>query len=187
MTLKKWKVLDKENVSPSKWFPIEKHKVRLPDGSVVDDYFVSPLGNVSMVLPITKNKEIYLVKQYKHGLGEIVIELPAGFQQKGKTLQQSAIAELEEEIGAVVLEENLYSLGKIANVPTKIMNITYGFLAQEVELTSDQKLEVTENIEILKIKANKVLEMVKNEEIWVTDSVVFITRAYFQFPKLFKE
>ncbi|MFH1509498.1 MAG: hypothetical protein ABIE68_05005 [bacterium] len=60
--MKKWKVIKEEDVSPSKWFPVIRHEVELLEGTIIDDYFFSPLGNVVMVLPITTNNEIVLVK-----------------------------------------------------------------------------------------------------------------------------
>jgi ADP-ribose pyrophosphatase YjhB (NUDIX family) len=184
--MKKWKILKKEDVSPSKWFPVIRHKVELSDGTIIDDYFVSPLGNVAMVLPITTKNEIVLVKQYKHAIGEILIELPAGFQQKGKSLEESALAELEEEVGIKTTSDNLIFLGKTANNPTKTTHVTHCYIAMNLDFNSQQNLEITENIEILKIAPRKVLEMVKNEDIWVADSVVNIVKAFFKYPDIFK-
>lgn len=47
---KKWKVLSEKDVLPSKWFPMKHHTVELASGVVVDDYFISPLGDVAMVI-----------------------------------------------------------------------------------------------------------------------------------------
>jgi ADP-ribose pyrophosphatase len=84
--IKKWLLLDEEDVSPSPWFPVKKHTVQLANGNIVDDYYFSPLGDVVMVLAITTQNEVVLVKQYKHALGEITLELPGGMQQKNKVL-----------------------------------------------------------------------------------------------------
>ena len=184
--MEKWKIIKEIDVSPSKWFPVLQHTVELPNGTIIDDYFISPMGNVVMVLPITSKNEIVLVKQYKHALGEIVIELPAGFQQKGKTLKESALAELEEEIGVKTTADNLLFLGKTANNPTKTTHVTYCYLAKNLEFNFQQNFEVTEDIEIIKVSPLQALEMVKKGEIWVADSVVNITRAFFQFPDIFK-
>lgn len=184
--MKKWRLIKEVDVSPSKWFPVLQHTVELPDGTIIDDYFVSPMGNVVMVLPITSKNEIILVKQYKHALDEILIELPAGFQQKGKTLEESAVAELEEEVGIKTIADNLIFLGKTANNPTKTTHVTYCYLAKNLELNSKQNPETTENIEIIKVSPRQALEMVKNGEIWVADSVVNITKAFFRFPEIFQ-
>ena len=184
-TIKKWELLSTEDVSPSKWFPVEKHIVKLPSGEVVDDYYIGILGNVVMILPITKNGNFIFVRQYKHAYDDILIELPAGFQQKGTTLFQSAVNELEEEIGVKTTEHNLEPIGKVTNNPTKTTHVTYGFMARNLEYNSKQNLENTEDIEILEISPAKVLEMVKNEELIVADTISFIMKAYLLYPELF--
>lgn len=183
--MKKWKILKETDVSPNKWFPVTQHSVELSSGLILDDYFFSPLGNVVLVLPITKDNKIVLVKQYKHAIQEILIELPGGSQQTGKTLEESALAELEEETGSKTTEDNLILLGKTSLNPTKTTHITYCYLAKNLEFNSKQNLETTEDIEIITATPKKVLEMVKNEEIWVADSVVNILRANLKYPELF--
>ena len=128
----------------------------------------------------------YAVKQYKHGIKDIVIELPAGFQQKNKSIEESALAELEEETGIRTNLENLIPIGKIANVPTKSTLVTYGFLATQLEFNSRQNLEVTEDIEIIKRTPFETVEMIKNGEIIVGDTVALIMKTYLMFPDIFK-
>jgi len=184
--MKKWKLIKETDVSPSKWFPIKKHKVELPNGTIIDDYFITTLGNVGMILPITKDNKIVLVKQYKHGVKDILIELPAGFQQKDKTIEQSAIAELEEETGIKTSLENLIPIGKISNTPTKSTHITFGYLAIGLTFNSLQNLEITEDIEIILKSPKETIKMIKNGEIWVGDSVGLIMKAYLLYPDIFK-
>jgi ADP-ribose pyrophosphatase len=184
--MKKWKTIKTEDVSPSKWFPIERHTVELPNGKIVDDYFMSSLGNVVMIVPVTVNNEIILVKQYKHAADEILIELPAGYQQKNKTLEESALAELEEETGIRTTPGNLILLSKTVTNPTKIASTTYCYLARNLEFNSKQKFDETEDIEIVKVSAKKALDMVLSGEIWVADSVVNILKASITYPELFK-
>jgi len=184
--MKKWKIIKETDVSPSKWFPVLQHTVELPNGTIIDDYFISPLGNVAMILPITSKNEIVLVKQYKHALGEIVIELPAGLQQKGMSLEETAVAELEEEVGIKTTMDNMMFLGKTANNPTKTDHVTYCYLAKDLEFNSKQNTDITEEIEIIKVSPKEALDMVKKGKIWVADSVVNIVRLFFQFPEIFK-
>ncbi len=184
--MEKWKILKELDVSPSKWFPVLQQTVELPNGKIIDDYFLSPMGDAVMVFPLTSKNELVLVKQYRHAIGEIAIELPAGFQQKGKTLEESALAELEEEVGIKTTAENLIFLGKTANNPTKINTCIYCYLAKNLEFNSNQNFDETEDIEILKVSPQKALDMVKSGEIWVSDSVVNITMAFLKYPEIFK-
>ncbi|MEI6887219.1 MAG: NUDIX hydrolase [bacterium] len=184
--MKKWKLLKSEDVSPSKWFPVLKQKLELPDGKIVDDFYISPLGNVVIILPVTKEKEFVFVKQFKNGVNEIMIECPGGNVQKGKTLVESALAELEEEVGIKTSSENLKLITKIASNPTKTNHISYCYIAFDLEINSVQKFDSTENIEIVKVTPKKALEMVNSGEIIVGDSVALINKAYFLYPELFK-
>jgi ADP-ribose pyrophosphatase len=184
--IQKWTLINEEDVSPSPWFPVLKHTVKLANGNVVDDYYFSPLGDVVQVLALTKNNEVVLVKQYKHALGEILIELPGGMQQKNKSVIQSALNELEEETGIKAKANNLISLGKIANNPTKLNQVTYGFILFDAEFNAVQKLDSTEDIQVLTIPAPEVLQMALNNDIWVTDSLNFILKAAMKYPEIFE-
>lgn len=183
--IQKWTVLSEHDVSPSPWFPVLKHKVKLANGNIVDDYYFSPLGDVVQVLPVTKNNEVVLVKQYKHGMGEILLELPGGMQQKNTSVIQSALNELEEETGIKTTADKLISLGKIANNPTKLKQVTYGFILFDAEFNAVQKLDATEDIQVITLPAAQVLQMAINNEIWVTDSLNFILKAALAYPGVF--
>jgi ADP-ribose pyrophosphatase len=183
--IQKWTVLNEQDVSPSPWFPVLKHKVKLANGNIIDDYYFSPLGDVVQVLPVTKNNEVVLVKQYKHGMGDILLELPGGMQQKNTSVIQSALNELEEETGIKTTADRLISLGKVANNPTKLKQVTYGFILFDAEFNAVQKLDATEDIQIITLPAPQVLQMAIDNEIWVTDSLNFILKAALAYPDIF--
>lgn len=184
--IQKWTVINEEDVSPSPWFPVLKHIVKLANGNIIDDYYFSPLGDVVQVLPITKNNEVVLVKQYKHGMGEVLLELPGGMQQKNRSVIQSALNELEEETGIKTTADRLISLGKIANNPTKLKQVTYGFILFDAEFNAVQKLDATEDIQVITLPAPQVLQMAITNEIWVTDSLNFILKAALAYPDIFE-
>ncbi|MEO6521668.1 MAG: NUDIX hydrolase [Mucilaginibacter sp.] len=184
--IQKWKVLKEEDVSPSHWFPLLRHTVQLQNGNIIDDYYFAPLGDVVIILALTKNHEVVLVKQYKHGLSDILLELPGGMQQTNKSVTESALNELEEETGIRTSADQLISLGKLANNPTKTRQITYGFLVFDTEFNAIQKLDSTEHIEVITIPAPQVFQMVKDGDIWTIDSAAFILKAALIYPEIFK-
>ncbi|MGK9124233.1 NUDIX hydrolase [Olivibacter sp. SA151] len=183
--IKPWTLLEDEDISPSVWYPLHKQKVELPNGLIVDDYFLSPLGDVVQVLAFTSDNQVVLTRQYKHGLGEILIEVPGGMQQKDKTLKQSAVAELEEECGIKAAEEDLKFICRFAINPTKLKQITYGYILFNAEFNAVQRLDITENIEVITLPASEALRMVENGEIWVTDSMNLILMAARKYPAIF--
>lgn len=184
--IQKWTIIKEEDVSPSPWFPLVKHTVKLANGKIIDDYYYSPMGDVVQVLAITKNNEAVLVKQYKHGIRQVLIEVPGGMQQKNRTIIESALNELEEETGIKATADQLIPLGKIANNPTKLNQITYGFIMFNAEFNSVQKLDSTEDIVIVTKPAPEVLKMAINGEIWATDSLNFVLKAALAYPDIFE-
>jgi ADP-ribose pyrophosphatase len=184
--IKKWTLINEEDVSPSPWFPVVKHTVKLANGNIIDDYYYSPLGDVAQVLAVTKNNEVVLVKQYKHALGQVLMELPGGMQQKNRSIIESALNELEEETGIRATADQLVSLGKIANNPTKLNQVTYGFILFDADFNSTQKLDSTEDILVITKPAPEVLKMAINGDIWVTDSLNFILKAALAYPDIFE-
>src|SRR5690242_19769211 len=110
----KWKLLKTEDVSPSKWFPIENRTYELPNGKIVDDFTVTTLGDVAMIVPITKDGKVVLARQYKPGVDTLTLEFPAGRIEKHHTnILETAQHELEEEVGIHVEQNQLLFLGEI--------------------------------------------------------------------------
>jgi len=144
-------------------------------------------GDVAMGLPITTDGQLVLVQQYKHGQRENLLELPAGFVQEGKSVIESAIAELEEETGIKTTEDQLVSLGKVAHSPTKSTQVAYGFLATGLTFNSTQNFDELEDITVITVAPHKAIEMILAGQIWVSDTVCFIMKAYHLYPDLFKE
>jgi 8-oxo-dGTP pyrophosphatase MutT (NUDIX family) len=175
--IKPWKVISKKDVSPSKWFPVEQHTVELADGNIIDDFYVSVLNPVAMVIAVTRQNKIVFVQQYKHGIGEVMIELPSGFARNEQSPEQAAVAELEEETGIKVELQDLIPLGKIAVHPSKSKCVVHGFLIKDVEFNSQQNLDVTEQINVLQLSVEEAFAAIKSGEIWAVDTVAFLFKA----------
>ena len=53
--------------SDHRWYRLRQDKVALPNGEIVDDYFVSLRPDIATVLPMTAAGEVVFVRQYRHG------------------------------------------------------------------------------------------------------------------------
>ena len=82
--LKQWDLLSSEIIAANPWNGLRRDRVRLPDGSIVEDYFVSLRPHLAVVFALTADGQVLLVRQYKHGAGEITLELPAGTFRTGE-------------------------------------------------------------------------------------------------------
>jgi 8-oxo-dGTP pyrophosphatase MutT (NUDIX family) len=180
----RWKILNQKDVSPSQWFPVLREEIELPNGKVID-YYKSKLPNVSMIIPITKQKEVIFVKQYKHGIEEVCIEFPAGRIEKGKTAREAAAAELAEETGIIANGADLIELIELWIEPSKSSVKVSGFIIPEVEITQHQNLEETESIEVVKIPTNQLDAFILSGKIHASDTVALLFYARMKFPEFF--
>lgn len=73
-------------------------QVSLPDGRSATREVVEHPGAVAIV-PINGQGEIILVRQYRHPVGKILLEIPAGKLDPGESPETCAARELEEETG----------------------------------------------------------------------------------------
>ncbi len=180
----KWKVIKSKDVSPSKWFPIIKDDVELPNGKVIE-YYKSQLAPVVMVVAITKANEVIFVRQYKHGIGEICIEFPAGRIEYGQTPEEAAIAELLEETGIAVDAQSLIRIIELWTEPSKSSVRVTGFFVKNVTITGDQQLEESEDIEVLKVPITEIDSFILNNGIYASDTLALLLLAKMKFPATF--
>lgn len=73
--------------------------VATPDGGTVMREVVETPDAV-VVVPLTRDGDVVLVRQYRHPTGRAVLELPAGLRDvEGETPERTAARELAEECG----------------------------------------------------------------------------------------
>ncbi|WP_205703426.1 NUDIX hydrolase [Hymenobacter radiodurans] len=171
-----WKTLTSELVFDHPWYKVRRDHVELPDGQQLDDYFVSVRSNVVLIFAVTEDEQVVLVRQYKHGFGQILIELPGGVVDEGeKAPQEAARRELLEETGYTT--DQLELLLEVSDNPTKDTNTISFFLARNARLVADQQLDPTENIEVLTVPVTQVESMILSGQIRVAGSVALCLLA----------
>ncbi|OUL28130.1 NUDIX hydrolase [Nostoc sp. T09] len=168
--LKKWTILKSKMVLDHPWCKVRQDEIELPNGKVIDDYFVNLKPEVALILPITSNQEIVFVRQYRHAVGEFFIELPAGsFDPEQESAEEAAVRELVEETGYIT--EKVRKIATIYDKPSKDTNQIHLFLAENVIKAKEQQLDITEEIEVILIPVESVLEKITQGEIAVAGSV----------------
>jgi ADP-ribose pyrophosphatase len=171
-----WAVLKSEMVVDEKWYKLRRDEVKLPNGVVLDDYYVSVRPDVVLTFPVTDDGEVIFVRQYKHAAAGVFIELPGGVIDAHETNpQEAAHRELLEETG--YSSDNMELLLDVIDNPTKDTNKIYFYLARNARKVADQDLDESESIEVLKVPVAEVEQMVLNGSIQVSGSVALCLLA----------
>ncbi|MEG4531960.1 NUDIX hydrolase [Microcoleus sp. D2_18a_D3] len=171
--LTKWKLLRSRLVLNNKWCQVRQDEIELPSGQIINDFFVNVRPNIALVFATTEQQELVLVRQYRHGVGEILLELPAGsFNPAEESGKSAAARELAEETGYVA--EEILELATLYDNPVKDTNSIYLYFAKNVKLASKIPLDITEDIEVVLVPIPEVLLKIANREICVAGSIAAI-------------
>ncbi len=152
-----WKVLKSEYLFRRPWLTARRDSCQLPDGRIMEEYYVLEYPTFINVIAVTKDDELVLVRQYRHGLGRTCFELVAGCVEEGEDPMKAAQRELLEETGfsgGEWTESMCFSCNASA-----MNNLSHSYLAIGVERTSGQHLDATEDIEVYTFPKEKVREM----------------------------
>jgi ADP-ribose pyrophosphatase len=104
----------------------------MPDGYECDWYYVDTPPSV-MVVPVTADGQLVLVRQYRHNLKSHQLELPAGTMNETEEPQAAARRELEEETGFTLADDaSMRPLGSYYSLPSETNKYTHVFLASPV-------------------------------------------------------
>ncbi len=150
-------------VSP--WFVLRLDRVEL-DGKdePIDFSYLEHPGAVGIV-PVTKEGEVILIRQYRYSVDDWSLEVPAGGMHDAHdaTHEEVARKEIEEEIGATC--GDLKYLGCYYTTVGQSDQAYHIYLALDVALTREQSTEETEQIEVRPVPAAEALAMTRDGRI----------------------
>ena len=155
-----WRVTASSYVVDSKFLRLRKDTIELPDGTVIDEYFVRETRGFVIIFALTRDRHVVLVRQYKHGVAQTLLELPAGAIDPGEEPIDTAVRELLEETGYEA--ESMELVRAYVTEPTSSNAVAHLFLARNAKKTQPQDLDVTENITVELVPLDNLRELVRN-------------------------
>lgn len=155
---------------------VNKNKVQLPDGAVIDDFYTVSIPDASMVAAITKDNKILLKTEYRYACNSDVIECPAGMFEKTEC-DPLVVAKRE------LLEETGYSsnswtyVGPSFESTSKLTNVMHLFIAKDCEKVATQRLDANEKLSVLAVDLKEAVNMVLDGRINANSSAHLILRV----------
>ena len=152
MTITSWKVLKSSYIHPG--FRIDK--CELSNGKFLDAT-IFEFRSWANVVALTPNNEVVLIKQYRHGVQEVLWEIPGGVVEDEEDPLDGVKRELLEETGYTV--SKVIQVAKLYPNPALQINSIYCFLAFGAQSTGTQNLDDGEDIEVHLVPLDKLIEM----------------------------
>lgn len=143
----KWKTVKTEYLHKSPFGNIRKDSCELPNGIVIDDYYVNEYPDWLNAVVITREHKIVLVEQYRHAGEDFFIEVPAGKKEGNETDEEGLIREVKEETGYSSLKKPIF-LGEFMVNPATQNNKVKTYLILDAFKVYEQDLDDTEEIKI---------------------------------------
>ncbi|MCM3721126.1 NUDIX hydrolase [Solibacillus isronensis] len=172
--MNKWKTLKSEYVHKSPFGNIRKDECELPNGIVIDDYYVNEYSDWVNAVVITKENEMVLVEQYRYAGNEFYLEVPAGKIEENETYEEAIIREVREETG-FISESKPILLGEFMVNPATQNNKVITFLLLDAFKEFEQDLDDTEILTIKIMDFNEMTSLIRSKQI---NTQLFTAHAY---------
>lgn len=157
--MEKWTIEKSELVLDDKWVKVRRDTCVLPTGKTIDDYYLWEGNDFVMVFGLTKDDQVVLVRQYKHGAQDIVVELPAGLVDNSDSNPQVAAArELREETGYEA--ENYMHLMSLFVSSAKATTMAHLYLATGLTPVASPEPDSQESIENFCVSLPELIRMI---------------------------
>ena len=157
MRVEPWTELSSEQLLDCRIFKVERTLSRSPVDRSVHEFFRIRSANFAHVVPVTADDEVVMVRQYRHGTGELSLEVPAGLIDPGEDPAAAAARECLEETGYRALE--LRSLGVLRPNPAVFANYLYTFAAYDVRPEAEILRTETEHTEVELVPIARIAEL----------------------------
>ncbi|MBN2739136.1 MAG: NUDIX hydrolase [Spirochaetales bacterium] len=128
------------------------------------DFFILKAPHWVSIIPVLsfETGELLMVRQYRHGIGKITCEFPAGLVEVNEEPFKAAQRELLEETG--YRAEEWYLLATNSPAPAFMNNCCYTFLATKLSNTGKVSPDEHEKIESIHINLKTVMEKLGTDE-----------------------
>ena len=162
--LQDWTILNMELSQDYRLFQVYQKQVRSPRTGDILKVQTIQTPDWVLVIPVTPEKEVIMMRQYRHGSEEICLELPGGLvDPEDESPAVAAQRELLEETGCQGADH--VPIGECYPQPAVLTNKCFFYLARDVKKIREPDLDAGEDIEIVRFPLKEITAKIENQEI----------------------
>lgn len=169
-----WQVVKTEHLVQDEWIDFRKMAYRLPDGTVFEPFYSYSRRSYVIVVASDEDGRYLCVRQFRHGIGEVTTEFPAGgIERSGEkeyiageddatTAEDALVAakrELLEETGYI--SDEWTHLLTVPSNATMADNYAHIFMAKRCHKSREQELDETEFLNMETHSGEEIENLIK--------------------------
>jgi 8-oxo-dGTP pyrophosphatase MutT (NUDIX family) len=135
-------------------FKVRRDSSSNAEGAALFDFYCLEAPDWINVIPLTSDQRVVMIEQYRHGSGEVTLEIPGGMVDQGESAATAAARELFEETGFGI--ENLVSLGASRPNPAIQDNWIHNFVALNVSMETKPEFDSTEHTTVRMVPLEQI-------------------------------
>lgn len=161
--IRDWPLLNTKIEIRNRIFTVKTQTCRSPRTGESHDFYTLEVGQWANIIPITPDRQVVLVEQFRHGTREVTLEIPGGLVDAGQTPLEAAVRELREETGYV--SDQVTLLGRIRPNPAFLNNWCYSYLALDAVRAGEKHFDPGEDLETVLVDLDRIPEMIRTGRI----------------------
>jgi ADP-ribose pyrophosphatase len=159
----KWHKRDTSSLCRTPVFELRRQRSRHPQRGERDFFVLSAPAWVN-IIPLTPRGEVVMVRQYRHGIEGVTLEIPGGMvDPQDPSPLHAARREMREETGYDSGE--IIELGRVHPNPAILDNVCFSFLARNVVKAGRKRLDSNEATRVVRYPLDHVGELIANGRI----------------------
>lgn len=162
--IKPWPKTDSTRVGDYRVFKVRKDLRRSPRTGEEHDFFVLECVNWVNVIAVTKDDQLVMIEQFRHGSDTIELEIPGGMMDpEDVSPVATGLRELREETGYEGSEGTI--IGDVFPNPAIMSNTCFTVLVRDCEFKHPTAFDHSEDIVTRLVPVKDVPELVRTRKI----------------------
>jgi len=185
MPHRSWKYLSSREIADFRVLRIRQDRYLFQPTQKEADFVVCDSTDWVMVIPVTIDRQVVLVRQYRHGVREVLLEIPGGLLEPGELPEQGAVRELREETGYEC--QSIRVLSRLLPNPSTNNATLYIAVAEGCRTMGVQTLDALEQIEVVLRPLAEIPAMIASGELCHAQVIAAFTLAGYACKSLLLE
>ncbi len=177
--IQRWKCIQSKSTHSFRVFSIRTDRTISPRTGKKHDFYIIESNDWVNIIPLTVNRDVVMIKQYRHGSREVTLEIPGGLVETTDTPKKAAVRELSEETG--YRARKWTNIGVVNPNPALFCNRCNTFLAEDILEVSGPSPDQTEDIETILIPLTKIPDLILEGKIDHAMVITAFTHYFFRF------